>query len=379
MLTEGGCDGKTIYRSFSSTHMYSLFRNRNQTYWKTADFIMRRLKTLHRDERDKKGFLESCTEKDLTYGKPAYRTPTNREMLPYLAKIGKRFASERYGLLRFHNQWLIAFRRRTFNDLDGIDLTSAPFTLLRSPAKSYFADPFVVKEQGINYIFFEEYQRSLKKGCISYITVDDEGNFSEPKIALKTDYHLSYPMVFRWQRSTFMIPETRQNGTIELFRAADFPDQWKLEKVLFQDVQAADSTLFEYGDRFWLFTNMSVLSGSTWDELFLFYSDSPLGEWIPHPNNPVISDIRRARPAGKLFWLNGTLYRPSQENSLRYGHAVNLNRVEVLSESEYKETPAKLLKPDWLEGSLKTHTFNFNEDFEVVDAMTMEKKPIGRG
>jgi hypothetical protein len=144
-------------------------------------------------------------------------------------------------------------------------------------------------------------------------------------------------------------------------------------------VQAVDSTLFEHGGRFWLFTNISVSGGSTWDELFLFHSDSPLGEWIPHPNNPIVSDVRRARPAGKLFWLNGGLYRPSQESSLRYGYGVNLNRVEVLSENAYLETPVKLLTPDWLAGNLKTHTFNFNEDLEIVDAMIMVKKPICGG
>ena len=186
-------------------------------------------------------------------------------------------------------------------------------------------------------------------------------------------------MVFRWQESYFMIPETRQNSTIELYRATDFPVRWKLEKVLFDNVQAVDSTLFEHGGRFWLFTNMSISGGSTWDELFLFHSDSPLGKWLFHPKNPIVSDVRRARPAGNLFWLNGSLYRPSQESSLRYGYAVNLNRVEVLSESEYKETPVKLLTPDWLEGCLKTHTFNFNEDLEIVDAMIYVKKPIGRG
>jgi hypothetical protein len=171
-----------------------------------------------------------------------------------------------------------------------------------------------------------------------------------------------------------MIPETRQNATIELYRASNFPMSWELEKVLFHNVQAVDTTLFEYQGRFWLFTNMSVFGGSTWDELFLFHSDSPLGKWIPHPNNPIVSDVRRARPAGNLFWLNGTLYRPSQESSLRYGYAVNLNRVDVLSENDYSETPVKLLKPDWLDGNLKTHTFNFNEDLVVVDAMIMSKK-----
>jgi len=378
ILTQEPGGGKDIYRSLSSTHMYSLFRNRNQNYWKSANFMVRCLKTLQQQGWDSISSLETYTE-DSTHEKQAYETPRNNEMLTYLAKIGKRFARERYSLLRYHDQWHIAFRKRGFSDIDSIDLTSAEFTLVASSGMNYFADPFVVKEQGINYIFFEEYSRALKRGFISHIEVDNEGNFSKPNLALKRDYHLAYPMVFRWQASYFMIPETRQNATIELYRATDFPMRWKLEKVLFGNVQAVDSTLFEHGGRFWLFTNMSVSGGSTWDELFLYHSDSPLGEWVTHPSNPIVSDVRRARPAGKLFWLNGALYRPSQESSLRYGYGVNLNRVDVLSEKEYRETPVKLLTPDWLAGNLKTHTFNFNEDLEIVDAMIMVKKPIWRG
>ncbi len=375
ILTEELDGGKVIYRSLSSTHPYSLFRNRNQIYWKTADFIMRRLNTLYRDGWDYIASLETYNE-DVTYAKNIYQTPNNRQMISYLANVALSFARVHYDVLCYNEQWRIAFRRTRIADLESIDLTSSGFTIVTPPGSSAFADPFVAKDNGINYIFFEEYSFRRRKGTISYITLDDKGNVSAPKIALQRDYHLSYPMLFQWREIYYMIPETRQNGTIELYRAVEFPTRWELEKVLFHDVQAVDPTLFEHDGKFWLFTNMSVSGGSTVDELFLFYSESPLGKWLPHPNNPIVSDVRRARPAGRLFWLNGSLYRPSQEGSLRYGYAVNLNRVDVLSENEYMETPVKLLTPDWLDGNLKTHTFNFNEDLVVVDALIMVKKGI---
>jgi hypothetical protein len=186
-------------------------------------------------------------------------------------------------------------------------------------------------------------------------------------------------MIFRWRNGYYMIPETRQNGTIELYRAVDFPDRWELEKVLFHNVQAVDSTLFDHHGKLWLFTNMSISGGATTDELFIFYSDSPFGEWVPHSKNPVVSDVRRSRPAGKLFWLNGSLYRPSQDNSLAYGYAVNLNRVDVLSEASYEETFVKQLKPTWLAGNRKTHTYNLSKELEVTDGMrSLPKMFFGR-
>jgi hypothetical protein len=368
VLTEELDRGWVIYRSVSGTHPYSLFRNRNQTYWKSSEFMIRRLKDLHSEGWGYIKSLPTYREKQ-THTARIFKTPTNLEMISYLAKILWRFILQRYALVRYHEQWRIAFRKRTNPTPEGIDLAFPPFKIVTPPGMDCFADPFVITEKDLRYIFFEQYGPNGGKGVISYITVDDRGHASPPKIVLQKDYHLSYPMIFQWKNSHYMIPETRQNSTIELYRAVDFPDRWELEKVLFHNVQAVDSTLFEHEGRFWLFTNMSVSGGATTDELFLFYSDSPLGEWIPHLKNPVVSDVRRSRPAGKLFWLDGSLYRPSQDNALAYGYAVNLNRVDVLSEESYEETFVTQLKPTWLAGNLKTHTYNLNEELEVTDGM----------
>ena len=37
----------------------------------------------------------------------------------------------------------------------------------------------------------------------------------------------------------------------------------------------------------------------------VFHADSPFGPFTPHRRNPVKSDVRSARPAGKLFTWNG--------------------------------------------------------------------------
>jgi hypothetical protein len=375
ILTEAFDGGRIIYRSQSSTLMYSLFRNRNPVYWKSADFMMRRFRDLHGKGRH---FIDALPTGDerASYNKRIYTTPGNLEMLPYLGRVAKRYAHERYSMLRYREQWLIAFRKKVIADCEvaNFSLTSPPFTVITPPKTSYYADPFVVKKRGMNYVFFEEYSWVKQKGVISYITIDEQGHVSKPTRALERDYHLSYPMLFEWQGDHYMLPETRANKTIELYRAIEFPSRWRRVKVMFSNVEAVDSTVFEYAGRFWLFTNMSVSGGSSVDEVFLFYSGSPLGEWTPHAQNPVVSDVRYARPAGKLFWLNGSLIRPSQENSVRYGYGVNLNKIELLTGHVYSETRLKLLTPDWLPGNLKTHTFNFSDDLEVIDGLTLVRR-----
>ena len=52
-------------------------------------------------------------------------------------------------------------------------------------------------------------------------------------------------------------------------------------------------------------------------------------KWTPHPENPIVTDIRTARPGGKIFIQDGKIYRPSQDCSIRYGRALNMNQIIV--------------------------------------------------
>jgi hypothetical protein len=106
-------------------------------------------------------------------------------------------------------------------------------------------------------------------------------------------------------------------------------------------------------------------------ELFLFHSDRLLGgHWNPHPANPIVSDIRNARPAGSLFVKDGKLIRPSQDCSEAYGHAIHLNEIEALSETEYCEKTLLTLDPDWDDKVLATHTYASCRDLTVIDAFS---------
>ena len=90
---------------------------------------------------------------------------------------------------------------------------------------------------------------------------------------------------------------------------------------------------------------MSEAGGSTWDELFLFVADTPIGPWAPHPMNPIVSDVRCARPGGALFRRDGVLYRPGRIATKRYGHSLavmevtELRLIDTLSGSPIVSSP----------------------------------------
>ena len=104
-------------------------------------------------------------------------------------------------------------------------------------------------------------------------------------------------------------------------------------------------------------------------ELFLFYSENPIGDkWISHPQNPIISDVRKARPAGKIFSFQNKLYRPSQDGSYYYGYGVNINRIKKINEFEYEEEVENKILPKWDNKITRIHTFTYNSGLSIMDA-----------
>jgi hypothetical protein len=294
-------------------------------------------------------------------------------MVRFLSRLAIRriWARVRSLFIRERTQWFIAFRARTGSRT--LQTDQKDLRVVVAPSNRFYADPFLIKQDGKNYLFFEDFDFSKNRASIAFAELKSGGRLSEPRTALQMDSHLSYPFVFESQGHVYMIPETKERKTIELYRAQQFPHKWALLKVLAENVLAVDSTVFQYEGKFWLFTNIAAPGASTYDELHVFYAKSLQGPWAPHPRNPVVSDVRRARPAGALFVEDGRIIRPSQDCSVRYGSALCFNEVQILSETEYREASCGRIDPKWYPGAICTHTYNRTEEFEVLDGMRIKR------
>ncbi len=255
--------------------------------------------------------------------------------------------------------------------LSGDTVSPRDFQKIVPPNNSDWADPFIIFKDGVYYVFFEELPYNEKKAHISVFEMDQSGKHRAPTTVLEQPYHLSYPFVFEWRGNYYMIPESASHRTIDVYLCTQFPTEWRYHKTLMNNVAATDGTLLHYADKWWLFTAIQESPGaSAWDQLFLFYADNPLsGIWTPHPENPIVSDARNARPAGKIFEHRGTLYRPAQDCSKGYGYAIHLNRIVTLSETEYEEERVKSIEPTWDPSITKTHTLNCVDRMTVIDAV----------
>jgi hypothetical protein len=285
-------------------------------------------------------------------------------MLGFLVRMAGRIARSKMERVLFHGPYLVALGPRAQGDVEG---AARSFAVVQAPRGRFYADPFLVAADQRHYLFVEDADARTGRAIISCMEILSDGSVGAPRAVLERAPHVSYPFVFRWADDYFMVPETVRSRTIELYRAVEFPWRWERVKILFEDVAAVDTTLFDYGGRTWLFTAMSECGGSLNDELFLFHADSPLGEWTPHPMNPVVSDVRRARPAGSIYAEGGRLIRPAQDCSRIYGGAIVLNSIDVLTETEYREHPLRRIDPTWRSDLLGTHTINHSARFTVVD------------
>ena len=101
--------------------------------------------------------------------------------------------------------------------------------------------------------------------------------------------------------------------------------------------------------------------------ILLFYSTSITGEWHFHPANPVSTDIRRNRGAGRVFRSQNRLMRPSQTCAPSYGYAVAFNEITELTKQRYSERHLRTITPEHWEGLSGIHTYNSAGNAELID------------
>jgi hypothetical protein len=364
-----------LCKSVVATHPTSAARTRAALYWTSTSFPERALGRLRGVAAvgPAPGELSATAPSMMT---EALTASANRTMTRLTPRFLERTA--RFGVRRVfeHPQWFLAYTWAEQGPVPSL----AHALELAPPDDRFWADPHVVCREGRYYVFVEELIYSRGRGHIAVLVLDRSGLIHGPATVLERPYHLSYPFLFEHEGSLYMIPETSQNGTIELYRCAEFPTRWEFVRNLMEGVSAMDATLVNHEGAWWLFTCMRATQGADPNvDLFLFTTPDPIsGEWTSHPRNPVVSDVRNARPAGAILRHGGRLYRPSQQCVPHYGYAVRINEILTMTGQEYKECDAGCLLPDWRGGLIGTHTLSRADDMTIVDGLRWRLPPLKR-
>jgi hypothetical protein len=278
--------------------------------------------------------------------------------LPVLIRraLGQKVANTIAGFVQPRDHWQVALR-------DG----AGPLRVVPDNGRCYYADPFLVTRGGRNYLFVEAYIHAERKGLIAVAEVVGDRLVSAPVTVLNRPYHLSYPFVFEADGETFMIPETGANRTVELYRATEFPLKWELVQVLMKDAVYSDATPLFHQGRWWLFVTVDAFGSATQDELSIFYSDAISGPWLPHAANPVKSDSRQSRSAGRIIRHDERLFRPAQDCDRNYGAGLVWLEITELTPTRYSERKVMSWDARADLGAIGLHSFDQLGDLQAID------------
>ena len=171
--------------------------------------------------------------------------------------------------------------------------------------------------------------------------------FSRPqrtRAEIVKPYHLSYPHTVALGKLWYCMPESARSGGLDLYAWNPERGSWEFQKRMIEGAGILDATLFRHGTMWYLFG--ALREDGPYDKLRIWWSDSLDGEWQPHSRDPAKVDIRSARSAGPVFQVGECFYRPAQDCTAGYGRAVTINRIDLLTPAEFRETTVSRVQPD---------------------------------
>ena len=246
--------------------------------------------------------------------------------------------------------------------------TSASTQFLSAPGNQFWADPCAEVDAGRRFLFVEQWAQTDTKGVIACLELLPDaqvraiGRRARP--AVPSVLSAAVPLGGQW----YLTVESGQDNCVSLYRAEAFPLRWQHVTNLVSGwglstrpctTMTITGTCSPTSPRAAAAPAMSC--SCSWPTAWT-------GPFRPHPANPIVSDVRRARPAGRLFQRDGRLIRPAQDCAPRYGAAVVFNEVLELSPTHYRERPLGRLDTRWASGLDGCHTYNEAVGIEVLDA-----------
>lgn len=302
-------------------------------------------------------------------GSAIYKMPGNLKMLKFLMILAA-------NKIRFHfrdlfrvEDWHVGIVTLPVENLMQPGEFSIPeptWLNISSQNNVYYADPMGFVENGDFHIVCEEYDYASAKGILTYLQIDGQTNLLVKKsLALEKEHHLAFPYLFEFENVHYCLPENSVDGNVDLYTFDIQTGKLVFDQTLIENLHAIDTSLF-YHEGFWwlIFTDKTATN----ERLNIWYSEKLTGPYSPHANNPVKVDVRSSRPAGKPFFVNGELFRPAQDCSVRSGRRICINRVTKLSPISFHEQSFCILNPaagsKFADGM---HTFCVTEGAIIVD------------
>tara|TARA_B100000989_G_scaffold296238_1_gene279054 strand:+ start:3239 stop:4798 length:1560 start_codon:yes stop_codon:yes gene_type:complete len=354
-IIDTGTNKKYIYSSFERLVSYSFYINQSRSIlgW------VHRLPYLMSKEFDENNI-------DSRQHKPIRKHLDKDTIFRKFIFLKNIFSEILFKFLRHYlgkDKWFIGIQKNDENN-NQFQIKNN-FSIPSHKYDEYLADPFIFSNELSEYLFCESFSYKANKGVIKVGKVNENRECHKLETVLEEKYHLSFPFIFREKGSFWMIPESANNNTIDLYRSKSFPYGWVKEKTILSGIKAVDSTVLFYEDVFWLFTSFQDKAGMS-NDMHIYWSDDLTGDWKPHKKNPIISDVKISRNAGSIFFYNNKIIRPSQNCLRRYGEEIIFSEIIMLNKDIYEEKRLLSISPKHIKNSDGIHTWNMSRNKTIV-------------
>jgi hypothetical protein len=337
-LTDRLDGGIVLQRSYVRTKSYSHGSNLDSIMWASTHMPSR---VCHDILNGSAHYLDAPPSKTSA---PVCYTPNDFQFAKFLLKTSVSWLKNQCQSVMLSADWNIGVVDAPIHAF--LDPSFEPSVRWLAYRKSgrYIADPFVLRLGCKTKLLAEEFDSQSGRGSIVETDLDESGgSVSEFRSAIDEGVHMSYPYAFEHNGSVYCTPEAHSKNGVFLYRFDERKQEWFYAATLIRDFAAVDPTPFEYANRWWMFC--TKYGSDVESKLYLWHAPRLEGPWEEHVANPVKTDVRSSRPAGRPFLHAGSLYRPAQDSSRSYGGAISINKILSLTEAEFAEIPVSHIPP----------------------------------
>ncbi|MEQ8625611.1 MAG: hypothetical protein RJQ00_00885 [Vicingaceae bacterium] len=297
---------------------------------------------------------ETFKKESKTKGK-LYKIPSTLQTIYFAKKLISNKIKFHWNALFKAEKWNIGIVDQPIDSLVTQELAKVKW-IKEAPKNRYYADPFPLSDK---VILAECYNYRSQKGEI--IQLDNEGYQQGTFLSKKT--HLSYPYTIKTDSAKYLLPENYKNKSLCLYK---IEGNKIVKEIHLLKGGWIDPSITFFENRWWLFCTSKK---SPNEALYLFYAEHIEGPYHPHLLNPVLEDIKSARPAGTMFYKDNKLYRFGQNCSETYGGSIQMKKIIKLSPHDYQEEfVKKFTAKEFRTYDKGVHTLSAFGDKILVDA-----------
>ncbi|EHD13633.1 hypothetical protein CIN_18250 [Commensalibacter intestini A911] len=254
--------------------------------------------------------------------------------------------------------------------------------LEEEPSFKFLADPFGLHQDGKLYVFAEGYDYRDRHGRIEVLVFDDKTlKLLDRAVVLEEPWHLSYPILIKDQGNIYMLPEAYKSGKTNLYKAVQFPYQWEPVSEFSFPEMVIDPSIFFHDGLWWMFYTPADSGYSRQSVLSVAFSESLMGAWQLHPQNPVRITPASSRPGGSVLVTDDGIILPTQDCTRTYGGGLSFLKITSLTPEKFEAHVVKHLNAnDGVFGSYchGVHTLSAMGEYTLIDAKRMAESAFER-